>query len=480
MGNKQTYKPRTSKKRLYAKNGKRLNDTRNKKERLDEALEGGESSGANLHTLEMVEEARPCGPTGRLEDLCQPLNDASRIDALALGNNSSRTPPLHPDDLPGVKVGRRIIHFSHFFAKLKKMSHHEPLGCHITCMDDKAYDEHYLPVNDCAVAGIISIGGGYSQLEEFSAALNLPMMSNNTYQTIHDVLSKNWQKVTQESMDEAAEKERNIAISEGKVSAKGTPIIDMIADGCYGKRSYKTNYSALSGAGAIIGKKTGAILYLGIRNKYCYTCDRAEKKKKPIKAHPCFKNYSGSSTGMETDIIVEGFKQSIETHNLIYGRLISDGDSSTYNKILQIRPYQNEGITVEKVECRNHLLRNFCNKLKKMQSDTHYPAKHRKLITKKAIVKVRSAVTKMIAKNKNDECPEVQNLFEDICISHLHGFGNHSLCKVYFCEDKSIDQSTNDFFTSALWQKICLLTQNLAGHARSLIHDVDSSVGQIK
>ncbi|GBP09535.1 hypothetical protein EVAR_76548_1 [Eumeta japonica] len=151
-----------------------------KKKRLDEALEGGESSGANLHTLEMVEEARPCGPTGRSEDLCQRLNDASWIDAPALGNNPSRTPPLHPDDLPGLKVGRRIIHFFEFFAKLKEMSHHGPLGCDISCMDDKAYDEHYLPVNDCAVAGMISIGAGYSHLEEFSAALNFPM-SNNTY-----------------------------------------------------------------------------------------------------------------------------------------------------------------------------------------------------------------------------------------------------------------------------------------------------------
>ncbi|GBP52835.1 hypothetical protein EVAR_38997_1 [Eumeta japonica] len=32
---------------------------------MDEALEGSESSGANLHTLKMVEEARPCGQTGR-------------------------------------------------------------------------------------------------------------------------------------------------------------------------------------------------------------------------------------------------------------------------------------------------------------------------------------------------------------------------------------------------------------------------------
>ncbi|KAL4720785.1 hypothetical protein ACJJTC_015668 [Scirpophaga incertulas] len=52
---------------------------------------------------------------------------------------------------------------------------------------------------------------------------------------------------------------------------------------------------------------------------------------------------------MESEIIVEGFKNSINMHNLIYGKLISDGDSSTYSKILQARPYSD--LTVEKIEC---------------------------------------------------------------------------------------------------------------------------------
>ncbi|GBP09536.1 hypothetical protein EVAR_76549_1 [Eumeta japonica] len=86
-------------------------------------------------------------------------------------------------------------------------------------------------------------------------------------------------------MDEAAEKEKNMVISQGKVSAKGTPIIDVIADGCYGKRSYKINYSALSGAGAIIGKKTGAILYLGVIINIA-TPAIAQKKKETTNQSP--------------------------------------------------------------------------------------------------------------------------------------------------------------------------------------------------
>lgn len=34
----------------------------------------------------------------------------------------------------------------------------------------------------------------------------------------------------------------------------------------------------------------------------------------------------------------------------------------------------------------------------------------------------------------------------------------------------------NDFVLSTLWQRICSIVQNVAGHARSLLYDVDSNV----
>lgn len=67
---------------------------------------------------------------------------------------------------------------------------------------------------------------------------------------------------------------------------------------------------------------------------------------------------------MEADIIVEGFKRSLEMHGLIYHKLIGDGDSSVYRRILETRPYGN--LIVEKIECKNHLLRNFSKKLREI------------------------------------------------------------------------------------------------------------------
>lgn len=57
---------------------------------------------------------------------------------------------------------------------------------------------------------------------------------------------------------------------------------------------------------------------------------------------------------MESSALVEGFKMSMDTHKLIYSRLIADGDASTHKNIEKAKPYGNQ--IVEKIECTNHLL----------------------------------------------------------------------------------------------------------------------------
>lgn len=105
------------------------------------------------------------------------------------------------------------------------------------------------------------------------------------------------------------------------------------------------------------------MLYIGIRNKYCSVCHKAEFLKKTPSSHVCYKNWTGTSTGMESDIIVDGFCQSIETHTLIYNNLIGDGDSSVIKKLRMIKPYGND-ILVQKIECTNHILRNYSTRIR--------------------------------------------------------------------------------------------------------------------
>lgn len=66
-----------------------------------------------------------------------------------------------------------------------------------------------------------------------------------------------------------------------------------------------------------------------VRNKYCYMCQYNDRKNiVDPKPHVCWKNYTGASTAMEADILVEGFQRSQEMHGLRYLSFIGDGDSS--------------------------------------------------------------------------------------------------------------------------------------------------------
>lgn len=104
-----------------------------------------------------------------------------------------------------------------------------------------------MDVNTAAVTASVNSGQGYIQLEIFSALLNMPSMSNKLYQKIHEKVEQFTHNTAWESMSSAAEEEAKLAIDNGDVNENGVPMITVIADGAWSKRSYRTNYNALSG-----------------------------------------------------------------------------------------------------------------------------------------------------------------------------------------------------------------------------------------
>ena len=74
----------------------------------------------------------------------------------------------------------------------------------------------------------------------------------------------------------------------------------------------------------------------------------------------CFKNWTGSSTSMEADIIATGFRISEEMHDVRYTEVIGDGDSSVLHNICTtVLSY---GRYVDKVECANHAVKRYRSK----------------------------------------------------------------------------------------------------------------------
>ncbi|KAK9752198.1 hypothetical protein QE152_g4422 [Popillia japonica] len=135
-------------------------------------------------------------------------------------------------------------------------------------------------------------------------------------------------------MEEAGVEEAQLAREAGDIDSEGIPCITVVADGAWSKRSYNVNYNAASGVACIIGQRTRKLLFLGVRNKYCCICARVENKEGNVPQHTCYRNWTSSSTAMESDIIVEGFKNSLEMHGIKYTKRVGDGDSSVHKKLL--------------------------------------------------------------------------------------------------------------------------------------------------
>lgn len=77
-----------------------------------------------------------------------------------------------------------------------------------------------------------------------------------------------------------------------------------------------------------------------------------------------------------------------------------DGDSSVTNKLNEVMPYGPE-FKVHKIECRNHLLRNYGTKMSALSKKSEYPVIIRKFITTN-IKRFRSDITKAIEHHLNE------------------------------------------------------------------------------
>ncbi|KAJ8866904.1 hypothetical protein PR048_032766 [Dryococelus australis] len=169
-----------------------------------------------------------------------------------------------------------------------------------------------MEINDAWVNSMLLTGQGFSQLRDTTASLEMPRMSKETYQNSHKNLSAvikevSWQK--------------NAITSKREIDVDGIRVLTVVTDAAW-SRSYVINYNVLSGVACIIGATTKKVSFTSTRNSYCCICDRASSKGESKNNHVCYKNWNKSSTAMQADILVEGFRNSIDMHNLKNNKLI--------------------------------------------------------------------------------------------------------------------------------------------------------------
>jgi len=137
---------------------------------------------------------------------------------------------------------------------------------------------------------------------------------------------------------------------------------------------------------------------------------------------------------MEAAVIINGFRESESMYGIRYHKLIADGDSSVYKQILEARPYKNR--TVEKIECKNHLLRNFCKKMREIATKKQAGKLENRKLLQNNILRLRKGIVSAIQyriKNKDND----NDLRNDILNSIDHIFGQHNKCPSYFCNKEN-------------------------------------------
>ncbi|CAI6362985.1 unnamed protein product [Macrosiphum euphorbiae] len=402
--------------------------------------------------------------------------------------------------------GRRIVDINHLFEQIKKIRH-EPFNCSFVDMlfiseTRKGYmsvftfkckmcniiskitsemlnnTAPYLPINKAIVNGSLAIGIGQTQLAELSASIELPFISSTSYISHLSTVSSSVQDTAIDEITKAGKEEREIAIKNRNVDENGIPMCTVIADGQWSKRSYKTKYNSFSGAATIIGFNTKKVLFVGVRNSYCSVCQRATNRKTEPPVHVCFLNWKKPSTAMEADSILEGFSNSLNMHGLKYNKLIGDGDSSVTNKLNEVMPYGPE-FKIQKIECRNHLLRNYGMKMSALSKKIEYPAIIRKFITTN-ILRFRSDITKAIEHHLNENSPlqqKIRDLRKDITNSPYHRLGQHDNCANYFCTGPKVGERNfvPEAIETGIMAEIRKIVYRLAANTESLIENTDNN-----
>ena len=222
-------------------------------------------------------------------------------------------------------------------------------------------------VNTRMVTFARSLGRGHSALQNFSLFMNSPApMSRKNYrknfQKVH-VASK---EVARQSMAKAASELRESQAFVSSVEINGGCAVSL--DGTWQKRGYASHHGIVT----CISVQTGKCLDAEVLSNICQGCAVWEKKNKDsteyaqwkIK-HVCKINHQGSAAAMEPVGAVRIFSRSEQVHNIKYTQYLGDGDSASFKKVLESKPYDT---TIEKLECVGHVQKRVGSRLRRMKT----------------------------------------------------------------------------------------------------------------
>lgn len=152
------------------------------------------------------------------------------------------------------------------------------------------------------------------------------------------------------------------------------------------------------------------------------------------------------------------------------------------------KPYGNDFI-IKKIECSNHILRNYVNRLKDISTKRrtirgeNISGNMRQMI-KDRILRLRYAITEAVKywKNKEDILYEekLANLKKDLINGPNHVFGDHTNCSTYFCKGTKIGEINLVPVLKLLgvWDEIVAAKSLVLFHAESLLYKLNNNAAE--
>ncbi|KAE8751166.1 hypothetical protein FOCC_FOCC002250 [Frankliniella occidentalis] len=306
---------------------------------------------------------------------------------------------------------------------------------------NKTHDHNNEMHNDALAYGTMAIGSGYANMQELFGILDMPFPGKTKFRRHMVQAGQTIKKYREEILTRNGQEEYRRAKEKGQIvkdeHGNDTDICwtTVIGDAGWGKRAYGgKNMTSPAAAALLIAKLTMLPVFIDKRGSECTTCDTAFKKNVEPPIHDCAKNWDGSATAMESDMIVAGFNESIARHKLQYRYYIGDGDSSTYP---QIRAQCAYGHLVVKLHCANHVTVRLSDHLHNLVKNTLYPVGARnalKAVVSDQLARPQTRIDRLVkgVRTAIRTCEEQQlgvaALQEALRNAPFHAFGRHDGC----------------------------------------------------
>ena len=218
-------------------------------------------------------------------------------------------------------------------------------------------------INLASIIAFREMGLGYENMKSFCGMMNMPPPMNlNAFVKASTKLHGVYTDTAHESMKQASlevkksclkqnvdtESEENIVTEETVINAE--TVVDTLVsfDGTWQKRGY----ASLNGVVTAMSSQ-GKCLDVEIMSKKCKACQRWKGKAetppfiKWKEAHMCKINYEGSAGSMESAGVMAIYHRSISKHGLRYTTYLGDGDTKSFQDVVESNPYP--GIVIKKL-----------------------------------------------------------------------------------------------------------------------------------